>query len=46
MCHGQRDYHENGGNVMAKKLDAEQIERARHKSEKSSRREEEKRHIQ
>ena len=31
---------------MAKKLDAEQIERARHKSEKSSRREEEKRHIQ
>ena len=38
MCHGQRDYHENGGNVMAKKLDAEQIERARHKSEKSSRR--------
>ena len=30
MCHGQRDYHENGGNVMAKKLDAEQIERARH----------------
>ena len=31
---------------MAKKLDAEQIERARHKSEKSSRREEEKQRIQ
>lgn len=31
---------------MAKKLDAEQIERARHKSEKSRRREEEKKRIQ
>ena len=31
---------------MAKKLDAEQIEQARHRSEKSSRQEEEKKRIQ
>ena len=46
MCHGYCDFHENGGNVMANKLDAEQIERARHKSEKSSRKKEERRLIQ
>ena len=46
MCHGNRIRHGNGGNVMAKKLDAEQIEQARHRSEKSSRREEEKKRIQ
>ena len=31
MFHGRCDYHKNGGNVMAKKMDAEQIERGRQK---------------